>query len=246
MIMHTARRLSEIGRSLGGIGTTKVHGETDELSMLSSAAREMRDRVDQQKQEIWQLRQQQAVLKLELQKSKAEIRKVEPSELVPGTWDLSGWQDYLVQEIERAKRYHKSFCILLVRVFRFEERTKEIPANEREELMKMVTEKLRGMVRNSDLIAGGPRKYFGIMLPETDPKGGMAVGNRLVARFESEAFVTRNILEGLNFQLCIGIASYPYDARDAGTLLEYGRASLSDAEKRGGGTSIRYDRYTMG
>lgn len=245
MVVHTARRLAEIGKSLRSISLGSVHDEKDELSMLSSAAREMKERVDQQRQEIWQLRQQQAVLKLELQKSKTEARNSEPAELVPGTWDIQGWQDYLVQEIERAKRYHKSFCILLARVYHFKEKTSELPANEHEELVKLVTEKLHSMVRDSDLIAGGPRKYFGIMLPETDPKGGEAVGNRLVARFESESFVTRGSLQGLNFQLCIGIASYPYDARDAATMLEYARKSLDDAEKNGAGTAMRFDRHTM-
>ena len=115
---------------------------------------------------------------------------------------------------------HSVYCWLECTILR--KKTSELPANEHEELVKL-NQKLHSMVRDSDLIAGGPRKYFGIMLPETDPKGGEAVGNRLVARFESESFVTRGSLQGLNFQLCIGIASYPYDARDAATMLEYAR-----------------------
>ncbi len=245
LVMRMARRLGEISRSLSGAASGVTSGGGDGLAKLSSAAKLMKGKVEQQRSEIWQLKQQQSVLKLEIHKARGELDKADSAEVVPGTWDIEGWREYLAQEVERSKRYHKRFCVLCAKIPNYESRMGTIPKSEHDEVSRVVTDKMRSLVRNSDLVAGSAQKYFGIMLPETDGEGGRQVGSRLAILFPEHAFVARGALQGLSFPLCVGIATYPFDARDPKTLLERARTSLSFAVRRGGGSVAVYDRHTM-
>ena len=245
LIMRTAQRLGEISRSLsiGMSSSPNVHG--DGMSQLTTAAKNIKNTVDQQRQEIWQMKQQQAVLTMELHKTRSELKKNEDLQMIPGTWDIEGWQDYLSQEVERSKRYHKRFCVLYSSLPEFKSSTEALPEPERAEIARLVVEKLRGMVRNSDLVAGSPATYFGIMMPETEPDGGKTVMRRISTRFPGEAFVSRSALQGLSFDLCIGMVSYPFDARDAETIIDHAMSSLREAQKRGPGSTVIFDRHSI-
>lgn len=243
LIVATARRIGAIITSLAPVLPPPRSGAPDELEQVEAAARRLHTMVQQQKDEIAKLRQEQASLRQQLKAYAEEARKrPSPEEPVPGTWDLEGWQDYLSQEVERARRYHRRFSVLFLQVHRFEESVASLPPHEREEVTRGITERIRSWIRSSDLLAGSPQKYFVMLLPETDAYGGKRVGERIVARLAEGALVTKSALEGIAFSASAGVACFPEDAREPGALVECARAALAAASRRGGGTVALYDK----
>ncbi len=242
LLTATARRISAIAASLADAVPPVPGVEADELFQAETAARKLKAVVDRQKDEILRLRQEQAELRQEIRVLREEAERAKPEAPAPGTWDLEGWQGYLVQEVERARRYHRHFCVLFLQIERFNETIAALPAPEREELALAVTERLRSWIRLSDLMAGSPHKYFVMLLPETDINGGRKVAERMVARLCEGSFVTRSALQGIAFAASAGVACFPTDARDAGSLVECARAALAAACRRGGGAVAVYDK----
>lgn len=242
LVTATSRRLGTIALSLAEVVPAIPGVVTDELDQAESAARRLKGVVEHQKTEILNLRQEQAQLRQEMRQLRDEMQRsvVEPP--VPGTWDIDGWQGYLDQEIERARRYHRHFCVLFIQIHRFIETVAHLPAAEREDLSRSITERLRSWVRLSDLMAGTPQKYYVMLLPETEIHGGRKVAERLVARLCDGSFVTRSALQGISFASSGGIACFPDDARDAGALVECARAALAAACAQGNGAVAIYDK----
>ncbi|MBN1426369.1 diguanylate cyclase [Candidatus Fermentibacteria bacterium] len=242
LMTATSRRLGAIASSLADAVPAVPGVKADELDQAESAARRLKGVVEHQKAEIHNLRQEQAQLRLELRQLRDEMQRSIDDQPVPGTWDIDGWQGYLDQEVERARRYHRHFCVLFVQIHRFAETVAHLPSGEREEISRSITERLRSWIRLSDLMAGSPQQYYVMLLPETEITGGRKVAERLVARLCDGSFVTRSALEGISFESSGGIACYPSDARDAGSLVECARAALSAACAEGNGAVAIYNK----
>lgn len=245
LVFRTASRLSRLATSLSSVVPQGARRRRNELETLNAAAMRLKSRTERQKNEIWQLKQQQAVLKQELKHAREAVQKAELNHAIRGTWDVVGWQEYLNQEVERSRRYHRLFCVLFVKIDRFAERIRGLPQPEGDEVAQLLTERLRKWIRASDLLAGEPRDHFVLLLPETDSEGGLRVGERLAVRFPAEPVVARSALEGLTFTVSVGIASYPSDARDAAPLVQCARYAMNFASHRENGPVMVFDRHLM-
>lgn len=242
LINATGRRLGSIASSLAAAVPPAPGVAADELDQAETAARRLKDVVSRQKSEILLLRQDQAQLRQELKALREETERAASAQPIPGTWDLDGWQGYLDQEVERARRYHRHFCVMFLQIHTFAETVASLPAPEREEMARSITERLRSWIRLSDLMAGSPQKYYVFLLPETDVQGGRKVAERMVARLCDGSFVTRSALQGIAFSASAGVACFPDDARDAGALIECARAALAAACTEGNGSVAIYDK----
>ena len=242
LVTTTARKIRLIGASLASVVPPAPGGHADELMQMEAAARRLKGAAEQQKAEILQLRQEHSHLRQELKVLREEAERAAQREPIPGTWDLDGWQEYLDQEIERARRYHRHFCVMFLQIDKFPETVADLPGVEREELGRSITERLRSWIRLSDLMAGSPQQYYVMLLPETDVHGGRKVAERTVARLCEGPFVTRSALHGISFAASAGVACFPADARDAGALVECARAALAAACHEGNGSVAVYDK----
>jgi diguanylate cyclase (GGDEF)-like protein len=244
-VFRTASRLSRLASSLTSTMPKGTPAGRNELETLSAAARRLKTTTERQKNEIWQLKQQQAVLKQDLKRAREAVQKADANHAIRGTWDVVGWREYLAQEVERSRRYHRLFCVLFVRIDDFTARVKALPQPEKEEVGQLLTERLRKWIRSSDLLAGEPKEHFVLLLPETDSEGGLRVGERLAARFPAEPVVARSALEGLTLTVSVGVASYPSDARDAEPLVHCARTAMNFATHRENGPVMVFDRHLM-
>jgi diguanylate cyclase (GGDEF)-like protein len=241
LVSGFGRRLRRLGSSIGrrptGLTSTK-----DELRQLVSEANRLRTKAHHQKDEIWQLKQQQSLLRTEIDAA----RQKAPATLSEGIWNDEGWQDYVSQEVERARRYRRSFCIAFVKIERFQDRIAHLSSEEKLEIEPLICEKVRSWLRSSDLMAGSAHQYLVILLPETDNTGGRKVAERLAARLPDEVFVLRTNREIDGFRASIGIAGYPSDAAESSALVECARTALAFASESGAGTTVAaYDRRLM-
>jgi diguanylate cyclase (GGDEF)-like protein len=244
-VFRTASRLSRLAVSLAAAAPRGTGMVRNELEALNTAARKLKNTTERQKNEIWQLKQQQAALSQELKRAREVLQKGEVNHAGRGTWDVVGWREYLNQEVERSRRYHRLFCVLFVRIDKFTERVRGLRQPEKEEVAQLLTDRLRKWIRASDLMAGGPKDHFVLLLPETDSEGGVHVGERLASRFPGEPVVTRSALEGFTFTVSVGIASYPSDARDAEPLVHCARTAMNYAAHRKNGPVLAFDRHLM-
>jgi diguanylate cyclase (GGDEF)-like protein len=241
LVSGFGQRLKRLGSSFGQ-GETSLRTTKDELRQIVSEANRLRTKAYHQKDEIWQLKQQQSLLQTEIE----AVRQDAPTTASEGTWNDEGWQDYVRQEVERARRYRRKFCIVFVQIAHFKERIAHLSLKEKEEVASLLFERIQSWLRSSDLMAGSPHQYLVILLPETDAVGGRKVAERVAARLPEESFMAQDdrVVEG--FRASAGIASYPSDAAESSSLVECARAALAFASERGAGTTVAsYDRYLM-
>jgi septal ring factor EnvC (AmiA/AmiB activator) len=117
LVSEFARRLRQLS-SVIGTGPKGSMSTKDELRQLLSEANRLRTKAHHQKDEIWQLKQQHSLLQTEIDAAK-QAAPAAPSE---GIWNDEGWQDYVSQEVERARRYRRKFCILFMQIERFQDK----------------------------------------------------------------------------------------------------------------------------
>jgi diguanylate cyclase (GGDEF)-like protein len=240
LVSEFGRRLKRLGFSIGRESSSV--STKDELRQLVSEANRLRTKSDHQKDEIWQLKQQQSLLKAEID----AVRQAEPSLISDGIWNDEGWQDYLSQEVERARRYRRKFCILFVQIERFQDKIAHLPSREKEEIEPLICERIRSWLRSSDLMAGSPHQYLVILLPETDNAGGRTVAERVAARMPGELFAFGPDREIDALRASVGLAGYPSDAADSSSLVECARAAMAFASERGANTTVAsYDKHLM-
>ncbi len=207
------------------------------LELLSSAARRLRQKGGLQEGEVLSLKDEIKVLEEELEDVRKQLGIHAPMPRITGRWNAHGWESYLAQEIERSRRYKKEFSVLFMELSNYSEITRSLPKRESEYIGRVVSEKAGELIRSSDLIAGYPDQYLVLLLPEAGSESCMKVAHRMAASLTQESFES---LSGgsLHFKVRIGYASYPFDAMDAGTLVERARAALAYVAKKRDGIPV--------
>lgn len=90
---------------------------------------------------------------------------------------------------------------------------------------------LRETARQSDTIARYAGDEFMVILPETDREGGLAMAERIRAGVEAAALDVGGA--SVRATVSVGVACYPEDARDSGSLVIAADSALYRAKRNG-------------
>ncbi len=85
----------------------------------------------------------------------------------------------LEEELAIAKRYHRSLSYLMVDIDNFKEVNDRFGHRRGDQLLKQVARTIRRTIRKADVLARYGGDEFGIILPETDTKGGYVQAERI-------------------------------------------------------------------
>jgi diguanylate cyclase (GGDEF)-like protein len=147
--------------------------------------------------------------------------------------DPEYFAERLKEEIARSGRYKYEFCLVFVEMDNLAiflgKQSNEVVA----EIINMMDKVLRDTLRTADLKCQCARGSFGIILPYTDPNGGLIAAEKVRQAVERTLTLKGQAI-GVPLTVSVGLASYPKDAMSTEHLNDLAKGSLSRAQVDGG------------
>ncbi|MBW1873313.1 MAG: GGDEF and EAL domain-containing protein, partial [Deltaproteobacteria bacterium] len=163
-----------------------------------------------------------------------------------GLFNHAYFQDQLINEISRCKRYEHELGLLFIDVDNFKEINDSIGHQGGDLVLKTIANILKGTsrdvdvrfrLRDHDFAARYGGDEFVLMLPETDKTGSSIIAERL--RSEVETFRLDTSVP-IKVTLSIGVAAFPRDGGERNGLIAAADIALYAAKRSGRNRVISY------
>ena len=138
-----------------------------------------------------------------------------------------GFQEQLTYETHQAAQHSRPFSLMLLDVDNFKRYNDAYGHPQGDTLLAQLAQIMREVIRVTDLPARYGGEEFAILLPETDKEGAIRVAERLRAAVAAFPF------EACSVTISIGIAEFPTDATEAGTLVRCADRAMYESKSRG-------------
>jgi len=160
---------------------------------------------------------------------KNELDYLSVHDNLTGLYDRTKLHEEITSEMERAKRYDRSFSLLLIDIDNFKEVNRTYGRLVGDSVLCSVANKICSTVRPTDVSSRYGGDEFAVILSETDARGAMETAQRLLEAIEDSPL---NIGDGkqLKISICVGYATYPLDADTEVSLFAQTDQSLHDAK----------------
>ncbi len=145
--------------------------------------------------------------------------------------------DRLKQLFLQSQRDNLLFALFLIDLDRFKEINDTLGHQFGDELLKMVSARLMGSIREKDSISRLGGDEFAVLLPQTDLEGSKLCAERILNAM-GEPFRINNI--ATESKASIGIAIFPEHGDNAETLMQHADIAMYQAKKSQSGFAI-YD-----
>ena len=138
---------------------------------------------------------------------------------------LNHFIDFAAKEIYKARRYHRTFCLAVVSIDRYEFLRTRFKEELREQYMRRWTECLTRVVRDADMVAKYSENEYFVLLPETDALGGRMFVRRMLESSGADPMFL-DMDRNYRVSTLLGTAAYPADGRDYDELIAACRQSV--------------------
>jgi diguanylate cyclase (GGDEF)-like protein len=140
-------------------------------------------------------------------------------------------------ELERSRRFEHAMAVALVDVDRFRQYNEAAGHAAGDVVLRRVATLLAGSVAKVDLVARYGGEEFAVVLPRADRGAALAAAERLRAAVEGAA-LPHPAAGSERVTISVGVAVFPEDGSDLGTLVDAADAALY-AAKRAGRNAVR-------
>ena len=160
---------------------------------------------------------------------KNELSYLSVHDNLTGLYDRSKLHEEIASEIVRAKRYDRSFSLLLMNIDNFKEVNRVYGRLVGDSVLCSVANKITATVRPTDISSRYNGDEFAVILSETDANGAAETKQRLIEAIENNPL---NIGDGksLNINITVVTATYPSDADTDIGLLALTDNSLAESK----------------
>lgn len=149
------------------------------------------------------------------------------------------FRDRLISALARAERSKMKLAVMLLDLDHFKSINDTLGHDAGDELLKLVSERVKTCVRKQDTIGRLGGDEFTVLLPEiTDEQGAVTVANKIIAAL-SDAFIVGG--NEVFATTSIGIATYPEAGVDAAELIKHADTALYTAKNKGRSCYSFYD-----
>ena len=147
-----------------------------------------------------------------------------------GAYNLAYFIDYAGKEFYKARRYARSFSLVVLSIDNVEQMRKEGGRELYRRAMKDVVSAVGRVVRDADILAKVSESEYYVLLPETDYFGALMFLRRAAEEIRREASI-RELERRAPVLLSMGASTFPKDGEDFDELLHWARARVQ--EQRG-------------
>lgn len=197
---------------------------------LRRLSRDLRTIVSERETHVAELERYRA----ELEVTNATLLERSLRDRLTGRGNRAAFDDRLMDEVYRAKRYELPLSLLMVDVDHFKQYNDSFGHPAGDVALKIVAEAL-GNIRPSDFIARIGGEEFAVILPSTGSEVAMITAERLRQNVEAQAFPHRPVT------VSIGMATLRAEGSPA-TLLEIADKALYAAKRSGRNRVIHADQ----
>ncbi len=145
--------------------------------------------------------------------------------------------DRLEQLFLQSQRDKQLFSLFLIDLDRFKEINDTLGHQFGDELLKMVSTRLLGSIREKDSISRLGGDEFAVLLPQTDFDGAKLCAERILNAMDAPFFINNVSTES---KASIGIAIFPEHGNSVDTLMQHADIAMYQAKKLQSGFAI-YD-----
>ena len=163
------------------------------------------------------------------------------------TDEMTGLHNYrffimrLKEEIARAKRNDSPLALLILDVDFFKNYNDALGHPAGDEILRQLSDILKAIVRDNDIVARYGGEEFAMILPSTDKKGAGILANRLRKKIEKYKFPHQEIQPNGTLTISIGIALYPENAIDRDDVVVAADRALYYAKERGRNRVVHFE-----
>ena len=141
------------------------------------------------------------------------------------------FNDRLKQAVEKAKRNQTLFALFFIDLDRFKQINDSLGHTVCDELLKVVTDRLKVTIRNEDTLARLGGDEFTIIIEElSNAQDSSILAQKILEVLQQPIEIDSHTLY---VSSSIGISLYPQDDTDAGNLLKYADAAMYRAKEEG-------------
>jgi diguanylate cyclase (GGDEF)-like protein len=152
-----------------------------------------------------------------------------------GTYNRALLEDRLKQAIAEHRRTPTVTAIMLVDLVRFKYVNDLLGHHTGDQLLRLVVDRMSGVLRESDTLARLGGDEFAIILPATDGVQAGQVAQKILHAMEPEFEVENHTLSA---SVSIGIALMPYHGEEVDTLLRHADYAMYAAKKSRSGYAL--------
>ena len=150
-----------------------------------------------------------------------------------GLWN-HGYFHYLLQsEVEKAKINKASLSLIMLDVDNFKIYNDDLGHQSGDQTLKQMARLLIDYSRKMDWVARYGGEEFAIILPQTNKKEAIVIGERLRQIIAEHPFAQEEILPNKKLTASLGIASFPEDVKEYSELITVADQRLYIAKKKG-------------
>jgi diguanylate cyclase (GGDEF)-like protein len=147
-----------------------------------------------------------------------------------GAYNLAYFIDYAGKEFYKARRYARSFSLVVLSIDNAEQLRKEGGRDLYRRAMRDVVAAVGRVVRDADILAKVSESEYYVLLPETDYFGALMFLRRAAEEIRREESI-RELERRTPLLLSMGASTFPKDGEDFDELLHWARARVQ--EQRG-------------
>jgi diguanylate cyclase (GGDEF)-like protein len=157
-----------------------------------------------------------------------DLRRLSAADRLTGLLNRGGFDERLNEETSRASRHGHPLTLALIDIDRFKRFNDTHGHPGGDALLESVADTLRSAVRKSDVVARYGGEEFALILPETRAADALPRLEALRVRVAADTAV-----DGDGVTISVGVAGWPGDCGDLGSVLAEADRRLYEA-KRGG------------
>ena len=163
----------------------------------------------------------------ELEKVRAELENQSLTDPLTGVHNRRSFDNRFEEEFLRAQRYKVACSLILVDVDHFKQYNDTFGHTAGDEALKAVATLLKADVRIHDLVARYGGEEFAIILPNTDIKGAMVMGERFRRSIQRASWKHKQLT------ISVGVASLHEGTQKSMDLLKESDMNLYKAKQSG-------------
>ena len=169
--------------------------------------------------------------------NKAQLWDMAVTDSLTGLYVRRYFMVKLHEEVHRAERYNNILSIVMADLDRFKNINDTYGHDAGDRVLKEIGRFLQENIRDVDMVARYGGEEFVIMIPEAAKDAAYCLSERLRKKFARLKF--KNLPQ---ITISLGIATFPFDGKDADDLLRKADAAMYAAKRAGRNQVARYTR----
>lgn len=172
-----------------------------------------------------------AVNKLAQQQANKQLQNLSRTDHLTGLFNRGYWELRLIQEFKRFDRYDQPSSLIMLDIDHFKKVNDKYGHTVGDDVIRQVSRAIKEQVRDLDIAGRYGGEEFGIILTNTDAKGGAVFAERLRSTIEN--MVVHSDGQQINFTISLGVSELNKHIADHRNWIEKADHALYKSKEGG-------------